>query len=95
MAKNKPLASLALTAALLAGGAAGVVLGVPGISGAQTTTVPDQPTTTVPGDGQTDPDRPPRGARGDCPDKAGGGTGDAPGGSSSNAGFRQGPGGRV
>ena len=66
------------------------------MSGAQTTTVPDQPTTTVPEDGQTNPDRPPRGDRENCPDKEGGGTGEAPSGSSSsNAGFRRGPGGRV
>ena len=95
MADKKLLASVALSAGLLAGGAAGVVLGVPGVSGAQTTTVPDQPTTTVPEDGQTTPDRPPRGDRENCPAKDG--TGDqapAPS-SSSNAAFRRGPGGRV
>ena len=94
MAKKKLLASLALTAGLLGGGAAGLILGVPGVSGAQTT-VPDQPTTTVPYDGATAPDRPARGDRENCPDKEGT-DGQAPSGSSnSNAGFGRGPGGRV
>ena len=82
--RKKFLASAAIAAGLLGGGVVGVVLGVPGVSGAQTTTVPDAPTTTVPGsDGDTTPDRPPRGDRENCPEKdgaegtapAGGGTG--------------------
>ncbi len=95
MARKRLLAALALSAGLLGGGAAGLILGVPGVSGAQTTTVPDQPTTTVPDDGSTAPDRAPRGDRENCPDKEGT-DGQAPSGSSSsNAGFRRGPGGRV
>ena len=95
MAEKKLLASVALSAGLLGGGVAGVILGVPGVSSAQTTTVPDQPGTTVPDDGGTAPDRAPRGDRENCPDKEGDG-GQAPSGSSSsNAGFRRGPGGRV
>lgn len=93
MAKKKLLASMALTAGLLGGGAAGLILGVPGVSGAQTTTVPDQPTTTVPGDEGTAPERAP-GNRENCPDNEGT-EGQAPASSSSNAGFRRGPGGRV
>ncbi len=91
MAKKKLLASVALTAGLLGGGVAGVILGVPSVSGAQTTTVPEQPGSTVPDDGGTGPDRPARGDRENCPDKEG----EAPSSSSSNAGFRRGPGGRV
>ena len=91
MAKKRLLASMALTAGLLGGGAAGLILGVPSVSGAQTT-VPDQPGTTVPGDEGTAPDHAPRGDRENCPDKEG----EAPSGSSgSNTGLRRGPGGRV
>ena len=68
---KKLLASAAIGAGLLGGGVVGVVLGVPGVSGAQTTTVPDSPTTTVPDDGTPAPDRPARGARENCPDKEG------------------------
>ena len=90
---KKFVASAAVAAGLLGGGVVGVVLGAPGISGAQTTTVPDAPTTTVPDSGATDPDRPARGDRESCPAKEGD---QAPAGSStSNAGFRRGPGGRV
>ncbi len=92
MADKKLLASVTLTAGLLAGGAVGVVLGVPGISGAQTTTtVPDQPTTTVPDTGDTVPGR----NRENCPEKDGTGDQAPDRSSSSNAGFRRGPGGRV
>ena len=90
MAKKRLLASMALTAGLLGGGAAGLILGVPSVSGAQT--VPDQPSTTVPGDEGTAPDQAPRGDRENCPDKEGEVLG---GSSSSNTGFRLGPGGRV
>jgi hypothetical protein len=97
MAKKRLLASVALTAGLLGGGVAGVILGVPGVSGAQTTTtVPDQPGTTVPDDAT----RAPRGDKENCPEKEGGTEGRAPGrpvpnGSSTNAGFGRGAGGRV
>ncbi len=95
MAKTKLMTSLAFTAALLSGGAAGVVLGVPGVSGAQTTTtVPDAPATTVPGGSQANPDRPPHG--GNCPNM---GRGQAPGTTTPNStpnasqtGFRRGAG---
>jgi hypothetical protein len=92
---KKLLASVAVAAGLLGGGVAGLVLGVPGISAAQTTTVPDAPTTTVPDSGDTAPDRPARGDRENCPDKEG--TAESPSGTSatSNAGFRRDPGGRV
>ncbi len=89
MAKKKLIASVALTAGLLGGGAAGLILGVPGVSGAQTTTVPDNPGTTVP------PDRPPGGDGHNCP-HMNGSDGQAPSGqSNSNAGFRRGSGTRV
>ena len=91
MARKKLLASVALTAGLLGGGAAGVVLGVPGVSGAQTTTVPDPPTTTAPDDGATTPHRAPRGDLENCPGKEGTER-EAPGSSSSNAGFGRGAG---
>ena len=69
---KKFLASAAIAAGLLGGGVEGVVLGVPGVSVAQTTTVPDAPSTTVPDTGgQPAPDRPPRGDRENCPDKEG------------------------
>lgn len=69
---KKFLASAAIAAGLLGGGVVGVVLGVPGVSGAQTTTVPYAPTTTFPDqDGGTTPDRPPRGDRENCPEKEG------------------------
>ena len=79
---KKLLASAAIAAGLLGGGVVGLVLGVPGVSGAQTTTVPDAPSTTTPDDGTTTPDRPARGDRENCPDKEGGaeGTTPAPGG---------------
>jgi len=70
MAKKKLLTSVALSLGLLVGGAAGVILGVPGVSGAQTTTVPDSPSTTTPGGPQTAPDQAPADDR-NCPDKAG------------------------
>jgi len=93
MAKKRLLASVALTAGLLGGGVAGVILGVPGVSGAQTTT-------TVPEAGAPAPERAPRGDKEDCPEKEGGTEGQAPGrpvpnGSSTNAGFGRGAGGRV
>ena len=91
---KKLLASAAVAAGLLGGGVAGFVLGAPGISGAQTTTVPDPPTTTAPAPepdgGQPAPDCAPRGDGENCPDKEGGSES-----SSFNAGFRRGPGGRV
>ncbi|HEX2048272.1 MAG TPA: hypothetical protein VHF27_10930 [Acidimicrobiales bacterium] len=79
MARKKLLASLALTAGLLGGGAAGLILGVPSVSGAQTTA----------------PDQAPRGDRENCPDKEGTEGRAPGGPSSSDAAFRRGPGGRV
>jgi hypothetical protein len=79
--KKPLLASIALTAALVGGGIAGFLLGVPGVSQAQTTTVPaDPPTTTAPAPDATPPARGHRDGK-DCPDKAGqadDGTTDAP-----------------
>jgi len=94
MAKNKLIASIAITAGLLGGGAAGVVLGIPGVSGAQTTTVPNAPSTTAP-DG-TNPD-----VGKNCPHKGGtdgttpgsGTSGTSTGGSVGNVGFHSGHGG--
>jgi len=105
---KKLLASAAIAAGLLGGGVVGLVLGVPGVSGAQTTTVPDSPGTTVAPDGGTPaPDRPAH-VRGDgenCPDKGGaGGATPAPNGSGTGTGTgsgtnlnlrRTGGGGRV
>ena len=90
---KKLIASAAIAAGLLGGGVVGLVLGVPGVSGAQTTTVPDAPSTTVPDSGEA-PDRPARGDRENCPDKEGDHA-PAEGSSATNAGFRRGPGGRV
>ena len=90
---KKFLASAAIAAGLLGGGVVGVVLGVPGVSGAQTTTVPDAPNTTVPDpDGGTTPDRPLPGDRENCPEKDGA-EGTAPSGTGVN--LRRGAGGRV
>ncbi|MDQ3643230.1 MAG: hypothetical protein M3450_17630 [Actinomycetota bacterium] len=91
---KKFLASAAIAAGLLGGGVVGFVLGVPGVSGAQTTTVPDSPpTTTAPGEA----DRPARGDRENCPDKDGAGgsapSGSSTGGSATNLDFRRGGGG--
>lgn len=89
---KKFLASAAVAAGLLGGGVAGVILGVPGVSGAQTTTVPDSPPTTA----APDPDRPARPDRENCPEKDGA-EGSAPNGSgtgtATNLGFRRGGGG--
>jgi hypothetical protein len=77
---KKFLASAAVAAGLLGGGVVGVILGVPGVSGAQTTTVPESPNTTVAPDDGTTPDRPPRGDGENCPEKDGAeGTRPAPG----------------
>ena len=92
MAKNRLLASVALAGGLAVGGAAGLILGVPGVSGAQTTTVPSGPSTTAPGGSTTTPDRPAH----NCPNMGGqGGTpGQAPAsGAATNTGFRHGGGG--
>lgn len=84
---KKFFASAAIAAGLLGGGVVGVVLGVPGVSGAQTTTVPDAPSTTAPGSGQTNPDRPHRGDGEDCPEKDGAGAKPAPNGSGTGTGI--------
>jgi hypothetical protein len=95
---KKLLASAAIAAGLLGGGVVGLVLGVPGVSGAQTTTVPETPNTTVLPDDGTTPDRPARGDRENCPDKEGGaeGTTPAPGsGTGTNLNLRTRGAGRV
>jgi len=58
MARSTLLAAGVLTAALAAGGAAGLILGTPTISGAQegSTTTQDDGTTTAPDDGTTAPE---------------------------------------
>ena len=91
---KKLIASAAIAAGLLGGGVVGLVLGVPGVSGAQTTTVPDTPTTTVPDDGGTAPDRAPRGDGENCPEKDGSGNTAPSGGTGTNLNLRRG-GGRV
>jgi hypothetical protein len=85
---KKLLATVAIAAGLIGGGVVGVVLGAPGVSGAQTTTVPDAPTTTAPApdSGQTTPDRPARGDRENCPEKDGTGATPAPNGSGTGTG---------
>ena len=101
---KKLLASAAIAAGLLGGGVAGVVFGVPSVSGAQTTTVPDNPGSTAPDPGaQANPDRPPHADGEHCPGKGGAPGATAPNGSGTgtgtgtNLGLRQGPGagGRV
>lgn len=99
---KKLLASAAIAAGLLGGGVVGVVFGVPGVSGAQTTTVPDSPGTTVAPDGGTPaPDRPHRGDGENCPHMGGaGGATPAPNGSGTGSGTslnlrRAGGGGRL
>ena len=76
MTKKPLLASIALTAALVGGGLAGFLLGVPGVSQAQTTVPTEPPTTIAPASGAPAPDAAPpeRGPRGDgrnCPEKDG------------------------
>ena len=97
---KKLLASAAIAAGLVGGGVVGVVLGVPGVSGAQTTTVPDAPSTApAPDNGTQTPDRPPRGDGENCPHMDGGGGAPAPNGSGTGAGtnlsLRRTGGGRV
>jgi len=105
MPKKRLLASLAVAAGLGVGGVAGVILGVPAVSAAQTTTVPptEDPATPATPDSPATPAAPdgtsPDGARPDragCPDKDGESDGSiAPGGATSGdaAIFRRGPGG--
>jgi hypothetical protein len=93
---KKFLASAAVAAGLIGGGVAGVILGVPAVSGAQTTTVPDSPSTSAPAPdpGQTSPDRPHH--DGNCPNMGGNRSGEAPAsGTSANISFRRGGGGGI
>ncbi|MEA2717791.1 MAG: hypothetical protein QOI99_2108 [Actinomycetota bacterium] len=104
MRKKRLLASLAVAAGLGLGGLAGVIVGVPTVAGAQTTTVP--PTTdpatpatpAAPGTPAT-PDRPPHDSA-NCPNMGGSsdGTGSSNGSSSgtsaSAAVYHHGPGSR-
>ena len=100
---KKFLASAAIAAGLVGGGVVGVVLGVPGVSGAQTTTVPDAPSTTAPApdNGAQTPNRPHRGDGENCSHMDGtGGATPAPNGSGTGTGTnlnlrRTGGGGRV
>lgn len=105
MPKKRLLASLAVAAGLGIGGLAGVIVGVPAIAGAQTTTTvpsteePSTPTTPTTPDAPETPGRPaPDGTRGDgnCPekDRESDGSGGASTGASADAAFRRGPGGQ-
>ncbi len=74
MGKRRLLTGLAVAAGLGIGGLAGVIVGVPSVSAAQTTTtVPsaEDPAPTTPADpgAEAPADRPPRDGE-DCPDKA-------------------------
>jgi len=96
------IASAAVAAGLLGGGVVGFVLGSPGVSGAQTTTVPNAPGTPAPDNGQPNTARPPHGDGQNCPHMNGGGgtapNGAAPGtGTGTSFGVRRGgfTGGRV
>ncbi len=86
---KKLLASAAVAAALVGGSVTGLILGVPGISAAQTTTAPDSPSTTVAADpGQPNPVRPPH--EGNCPNMGGSSSNEAPSrGTSGNIAFRR------
>jgi hypothetical protein len=99
MADKRLLASIALTAGLLGGGAAGFILGVPGVSGAQTTTVPNQQNPSTPNDGQTAPNQAPDGNGRNCPHMNGSNgqapNGQAPSGSNTNVALRHGWANRV
>lgn len=95
---KKFIVSAAVAAGLLGGGVVGLVLGVPGVSGAQTTTVPGAPTTTAPDSGaEVKPDRPARADGEHCPEKDGvarkAPDGSSAGGTSTNLNLRRGPGG--
>lgn len=79
MARSTLLAAGLLTAALTAGGAAGLILGTPSISGAQegsTTTTEDG--TTTPPDAETAPEEGIERAPEGCAEGGGGGRGVAP-----------------
>ncbi len=71
LTKKPLLASIALTAALVGGGLAGFLLGVPGVSQAQTTLPTEPPTTTAPAPDAAPPERGPRGDGRNCPEKDG------------------------
>ena len=95
MPKKRLLASLAVAAGLGAGGLAGVIVGVPTVAGAQTTTtVPPTETPATP-DTPAAPDRPPHDDA-NCPNMGGesDGTGSGTGAAADGAVFRRGPGSR-
>ncbi|MEA2972338.1 MAG: hypothetical protein QOG82_796 [Actinomycetota bacterium] len=102
MRKKRLMSSLAVAAGLGIGGLAGVVLGVPGVSAAQTTTTTpaagDPGTTTAPATPDAPADRPPHDEN--CPNMGGesGGTGSSTSGAAADAaaaGFHRGPRGGV
>jgi hypothetical protein len=76
MPKNRLLASLAVTAGLLAGGATAIIFG-PTASGAQTSTTEAPPTTAAPAPGGTTTPTPAPGTArphdGNCPNMGGSG----------------------
>jgi len=103
MRKRRLMSSLAVAAGLGIGGLAGVVLGVPGASAAQTTTTTpaaeDPGTTTAPATPDAPADRPPKDDE-NCPNM--GGESDGAGSSTrgtaadgAEAGFHRGPRGGV
>ena len=69
------LAAAAVSAALVTGGVAGFVLGVPGVSGAQTSDSTTPPSTSAPADDAPAQDGGAARDRENCPDKGGGGRG--------------------
>ncbi|HEX7275898.1 MAG TPA: hypothetical protein VF244_00850 [Acidimicrobiales bacterium] len=98
MRKRRLLASLAVAAGLGIGGLAGIVLGVPSVSAAQTTTtVPsaEDPAPTTPADpgAEAPADRPPHDDDADCPNMGGesDGSGSGAGASDGAAAFPRGP----
>ena len=101
MRKRRLMSSLAVAAGLGIGGLAGVVLGVPGVSAAQTTTTApaaeDPGTTTAPATPDAPADRPPHDEN--CPNMGGesDGTGSnrGAGAGAEAAGFHRGPRGGV
>ena len=100
MRKKRLMSSLAVAAGLGIGGLAGVVLGAPGVSAAQTTTTTptaEDPGTTAPATPDAPADRPPKDDE-NCPNMGGesDGTGSSfRGGPAEQAGFHRGPRGGV
>lgn len=71
MRSRRLVAAAAVSAALLTGGVAGFVLGVPGVSGAQTADPTVPPSTDAPAGEAPPADEAPTRNREGCPDKGG------------------------